>query len=193
MKRTSTMLILVLLSSSAFAGEAREQARARSLAAASAFKLGRFEEALKEYTAAYQLDAHPDLLFNIAQCHRNLGNHDRAIFFLELYLQEATSSEDRDRVEVLIAELEERRRPRSEVETPVVTTTVAASVAPKPPVPNPTTPVPPPPEPTTPAYQQGWFWGVVIGTAAVVGGAVALAVATRRDGVPEGDYRFDLR
>ena len=33
------------------------------------------------YTAAHDAKPLPALLFNIAQCHRQLGNHERALFF----------------------------------------------------------------------------------------------------------------
>ena len=51
-----------------------------------AFDLGRFEEALERYEQAYRMVAAPGLLFNIGQCHRNLGNYKKAIFNFRLYL-----------------------------------------------------------------------------------------------------------
>src|SRR5215475_11209448 len=40
------------------------------------YKLGRFEQALAEYAAAYELYPVPALLFNIGQCHRYLRHFE---------------------------------------------------------------------------------------------------------------------
>jgi hypothetical protein len=67
------------------------------------YRLGRFEEALKAYTRAYELFNAPALLFNIGQCHKNLQNYERALFFFEGYLREETNPEKRALAEELIA------------------------------------------------------------------------------------------
>jgi tetratricopeptide (TPR) repeat protein len=67
---------------------ARAQARAQVKKAQLDYKLARFEQALAEYSRAYELYPTPALLFNLGQCHRNLKNHERAIFFFEGYLRE---------------------------------------------------------------------------------------------------------
>ena len=41
------------------------------------YRLGRFEAARKEYTQAYEATPLPGFLFNIGQCHRQLGEYDR--------------------------------------------------------------------------------------------------------------------
>src|SRR5436190_11920126 len=61
-------------------------ARAHFQRAEKAFNLGKFDEALKGYEAAYEAKPLSGLLFNIAQCHRNLANPERAIFFYQRYL-----------------------------------------------------------------------------------------------------------
>jgi tetratricopeptide (TPR) repeat protein len=186
MKLAGAIVIAMLAASPAFAETARDRAKEHYDRGEAAFKLGRFEAALQEYAAAYELDAHPDLLFNIAQCHRNMQSWDRSIFFLERYLDEAEDVEDREQIEALIVELEEKRARRrsleSIVETRIVTTTVAS-----------TSTVTLPVYVDTPPYEKAWFWGLIAGAVAVVGGAVALAVVSQRDGVPSGDYEFDLR
>jgi tetratricopeptide (TPR) repeat protein len=193
---TGASLILVLL-------VGLSPAKERYLAGEAAFKVGRFEDALKEYTAAYELQPHPDLLFNIAQCHRNLANYDRAIFFLERYLEEAKSIPDRERIEELIYDLEQRRvvesiakpqeqagdepPPEPTIETPKIETRIITTTVSK------TETVNVPVYVESPIYERGWFWGILAGAAAVVGGAVAIAVVASKDGVPEGEYEFDLR
>ena len=68
------------------------------------YKLGRFEQALASYSAAYELYPVPPLLFNLAQCHRNLKNWERAVFFFEGYLRARPNASNRTLVEDLLAE-----------------------------------------------------------------------------------------
>ena len=67
------------------------------------YKLGRFEEALKSYTRAFELYEAPALLFNIGQCHKNLQQFDRAVFFFEGYLREEVDADKRAFAEELLA------------------------------------------------------------------------------------------
>src|SRR5688572_3748581 len=48
---------------------------------------GRYAAALVEYRAAYAASAEPGLLFNIAQCHRALGQYQAAVDNLRAYLK----------------------------------------------------------------------------------------------------------
>ncbi len=68
--------------------EARAQAKAQVKKGQLDYKLARFEQALEDYSKAYELYPAPALLFNLGQCHRNLKNYERAIFFFEGYLRE---------------------------------------------------------------------------------------------------------
>ena len=43
------------------------------------FALGKFEDALEQYQKAYDAEPFPSLLFNIGQCHRNLGDYESAV------------------------------------------------------------------------------------------------------------------
>jgi tetratricopeptide (TPR) repeat protein len=86
--------------------EARAQAKVEVAKAQVDYKLGRFERALAGYSRAYELFPAPGLLFNLGQCHRNLKDYERAIFFFEGYLREQPRL-DRDQralTEDLIAE-----------------------------------------------------------------------------------------
>jgi tetratricopeptide (TPR) repeat protein len=80
-------------------------------AARAHYNLGRFEEALAEFTQAYEALPNPELLFNIGQCHRKLDQCERAIFFFNGYLREMPKAKDRADVAALIKECE--RRPKS--------------------------------------------------------------------------------
>ncbi len=86
--------------------QARAQAKAEVKRAQLAYKLARFEEAREEFSRAYELYPMPALLFNLGQCHRNLKNHERAIFFFEGYLREQPriSPDQRALTESLLAE-----------------------------------------------------------------------------------------
>ena len=66
------------------AGE--KQARVHFKKAERAFNLGKFAEALISYQAAFEAKPLPAFVFNIAQCHRNLDDPERALFFYRRYL-----------------------------------------------------------------------------------------------------------
>jgi tetratricopeptide (TPR) repeat protein len=70
------------------------------------FDLGRFEEAAKEYEAAYEAKDDPVLLYNIAQAHRLAKHTDRALFFYKTYLRKVPNARNRAEVQVRITELE---------------------------------------------------------------------------------------
>src|SRR5262249_31478490 len=63
-----------------------------------AFALGRFDEAVKEYEAAYELRGDPVFLYNIAQAHRLNHNAEKALFFYKSYLARAPSAPNADDV-----------------------------------------------------------------------------------------------
>ena len=149
------------------------------------FNLGRFEEAAVDYQAAYEAEPLPAFLFNIGQCHRNLGNYERAQFYFRRYLELDPRSPNRSDAEHLIAEMDrladERRMAsppppslpalpdpasgtraedeRAHVFAPVVAHKGETTARP-------------------PFYRRPWFW---VGSAAVVAAAVAAGVLMTRD------------
>ncbi|MEJ7600111.1 MAG: tetratricopeptide repeat protein [Kofleriaceae bacterium] len=100
------VLAIVLTWSTVSAADPKEDARAHVVVADTHFKLGRFEQALEQYTKAYELFPVPALLFNLGQCHRSLRQWERAIFFFKGYLREAPNAPNRAIVEDLIRENE---------------------------------------------------------------------------------------
>jgi tetratricopeptide (TPR) repeat protein len=88
--------------------EALQTAKAKFKEGEEAYKLGRFDDALAAYSAAYEAKALPAFLFNIGQCHRQLGNHERAIFFYKAFLREQPETPQREMVEAAIATAEEK-------------------------------------------------------------------------------------
>jgi tetratricopeptide (TPR) repeat protein len=136
------------------------------------FALGRFEEALAAYQQAFEEYPLPEFLFNIGQCHRNLGSYDQAIFSFRKYLRLKPDAENREATEELIAELEaeKARNPSKPVKQRVE--------------PVPSKPERQAPE-SKPIYAKWWFWtGVVV----VAGAATTAAVlATQDSGLPDSD------
>jgi tetratricopeptide (TPR) repeat protein len=164
--------------------DAESRAKQHFDAAEVHYRLGRFEAALDEYTKAYEASPLPAFLFNIGQCHKNLRDHERAIFSYESYLRDAEDSSNRATIEELILdskrELEaKKQRETAEPKTPTIGVTqdsqteqvVAAPVMTPPQIKSTT-------EKTEEAalYERPWFWGVVVGAALLaVGGTVLIA------------------
>ena len=87
------------------------QARAKFSEGNIAYDLAEFQKALDAYSEAYRLMPLPGFLFNIAQCHRQLGRSERAAFFYRRYL--SLSKEEPPNavlVKELIAEMDEAAR-----------------------------------------------------------------------------------
>jgi tetratricopeptide (TPR) repeat protein len=66
--------------------DAEVLARAKFAEGNLAYDLGEFQKALDAYSESYRLMPLPGFLFNIAQCHRQLGRPERAGFFYRRYL-----------------------------------------------------------------------------------------------------------
>ena len=89
------------------ADDATRRARTHFVRGEKLFALGRVEAALDEYELAFEAKPLPDFLFNIGQCHRNLGDYESAIFSYRKYLKLAPDARNREAVEKLIARLED--------------------------------------------------------------------------------------
>jgi tetratricopeptide (TPR) repeat protein len=158
------------------------EARAHFKRGEKLFALGKFEDALAAYEAAYDANPLPELLFNIGQCHRNLEDYDAAIFSFKKYLRLKPSASNRKAVEKLIDELEderaaERERQREQEEeqlgrVPLIPKDGDRDAT--------------PPTKRDPAfYQTWWFWtGVVIVGA---GAGTAIYLGTSGGGLPDSD------
>ncbi len=84
-------------------------AQRRHFARAQALYLsGRFREALAEYQKALEARFHPVIVFNIAQCYRQLGEWKKALFAYRLYLEKRPGAPNRAEVEQWIRVLERR-------------------------------------------------------------------------------------
>ncbi|MHB8417689.1 MAG: tetratricopeptide repeat protein [Myxococcales bacterium] len=194
--RTSAALVvacglsIAAPSLSARAAPGAAAARERFRAAQEAYHEGRFDEALKLYQAAYDLRPVPGLLFDIAQCHRQLGHLDQALFLYRRLLAHPPRTVDLEMVRRLIGQTEqakrdaaERARLEKEIELERARTATARAEAAKgsttsaagadrllilptvverePAVAAATAP------PPRPVYRRGWFWAAFGGAFAV--------------------------
>jgi tetratricopeptide (TPR) repeat protein len=64
-----------------------------------AYDDGRYDQALRLFERAYVRAPLPGFLFNIGQCHRQLGNSAQAIDFFERYLEQVPEAPNRADVE----------------------------------------------------------------------------------------------
>lgn len=144
------------------------------------YNLAEFEAALSDFKEAYRLHSDPVFLFNIAQCHRRLGNSIDAVTFYRSYLRESPAAPNRAEVEKIVAELEaqntakqqeaerlkaqeaERAKAQEAAARPANGADVAVVVA--------------APPAKKPLVKKPWFWVAVVGGAAVVATAISVGV-----------------
>lgn len=139
------------------------------------YDLGNFDKALVGYSEAYRLVSAPALLFNIGQCHRQLGQYERAAFFYRRYLALEPDSPDAPVVQGLIQQMESKQAELTGASVPAPST--QAEVPLKPEAPAPVS------KPGGPAFlRSGWFWA---GVGVLAAGATATVLLTRGDSRPQ--------
>ncbi|HVU51944.1 MAG TPA: hypothetical protein VHL80_14705, partial [Polyangia bacterium] len=84
-----TVALAAATSAGAAGGEAARlrEAREHYEQAVAHYNLDELAPALAEFREAYRLKPDPSFLFNIAQCHRKLGETDAALDFYRKYLR----------------------------------------------------------------------------------------------------------
>ncbi len=87
---------------------AREQFRAGQ----AAYAKDDYEKALTAFSAAYGLQPVPGLLFDIAQCHRQLGDYERAAVFYQQYLELSPSTANAAAVRALLTDIRASEKQR---------------------------------------------------------------------------------
>ena len=160
------------------------------------FAAGEYKEALEIYARLYAETMHPTYLRNIARCHQNLGNPDKAISSFREYLRKAhdLTPDQRKEIEGYIAEMEHLKQSKEKSAEP------AAAPPPAAPPAETTQPLVGPPTVTATGttgddggafYTRAWFWGVVAGLAA----AGVVTFLWLRDSGPESGNlgALDLR
>jgi tetratricopeptide (TPR) repeat protein len=136
------------------------------------YDLGNFNDALSGYSEAYRLVPEPALLFNIGQCHRQLGQYERAAFFYRRYLALDPESPDAPLVNQLIqqmeakqAELDQKTKQTTPLNVPLTPETRTAER-----------------KPSGPAFLRSpWFWA---GVGIVAAGATTSVVLLTRSNEP---------
>jgi tetratricopeptide (TPR) repeat protein len=152
------------------------------------YDLAEYDPALREFKAAYLAAPDPAFLFNIAQCHRKLGNFQDAITFYRTFLRRAPEAPNRPEIERRIADLQrEIDAGRSGLAPPITPAAARApALAAPPPPPGPRPPeivlaapasaAAPPSTTARPFYRNGWLWAIA---GVVVAGAVAAVLIAR--------------
>jgi tetratricopeptide (TPR) repeat protein len=83
-----------------------EKAREHYLQGDAYYKLDKYASALQEYEQAYLAKSDPSFLYNIAQCHRLMGDKAEALKFYRRYLKDAPTAPNRAVAEKHIKDLE---------------------------------------------------------------------------------------
>lgn len=152
-------LILVLLSARLAVADPAD-AKAFVDKGSAAYKQQHFTEALVMFQRAYRESPDPALLFNIAECERQLGSFETAARSYRQYVEKSPDAANRDEATQLAAQMDEAALAAQTKPAP------AAVVAP------PLVSAPLEPE-RTPIYKKWWAWTAV---GAVVVGAIAIGV-----------------
>jgi tetratricopeptide (TPR) repeat protein len=197
--------LVVMIAGAAAAAEGKGSGNARRLydEATAAFGLGRYADAAEKYEAAFAARPDPALLYNAAQAYRLAGNKTRALElyrnYVRLYSDRPNTADARNHIAALQRALEAERA------APDATAGTTAAAAPPPlepaaPASSPPAAIPPATEPApalvastpaneperTPITRRPWFW-IAVG-AALVGGTVAVLLATRGTTYPDASF-----
>jgi len=96
--------------------DAKKQARMHFKVAERLYRLGEFADALASYSKAYEAKPLAGFLFNIGQCHRELGNFEKAVKFYENYLRDKPRAKNKKIVLQLIGECKQKQAEKEEQE-----------------------------------------------------------------------------
>ena len=193
MRILQRLLAILIITQAAPATADKQKAKEHFESGRKRYDLEKYEEAIKEFEAAYEEEPSPVFLFNIAQGHRNIfelgrqGSHARtAVQFYRKYLNKTNDPSNKVEVEKYVDSLEksaEFAQPDKPVTPPPDTVTPPAPLTPAvvampPPGAVPLESVTPPGESEQPAAKKKWpMWlGIGIAAAAVVAGAVTAGV-----------------
>lgn len=158
------------------------------------YNVSEYDQALVDFKNAYQKSGRSELLYNIAQCYRAMGDATRAHAHYRAFLRENPDAPNRAEVEKLMAAMEVAMKAQKPSPSD-------ASPPPAPPRPQTNTPpaeTPPPPTATTtptptaattttstataatperrPSHRKALVWALVAGAVVVVAAGVTLGV-----------------
>lgn len=200
LRRTTLSLLVALVASLPVASSADEPSpfseserlnRSKTLyeEGRSQFNLGNYAAAISAFERAYVLRPMPLFLYNLAQLSVLVGDRERAKNLYERFLDEAPAAPERGEVEARIRELKRslalNPQPRKAIPSAVLPPPVVETpiVPPAKPSPSPgvvVDPVAVNPERPVRRRSRAWIAGVVVGSAVVVGGAIALGIVFGR-------------
>jgi hypothetical protein len=118
---TAALAAVMLTTAAATAQD--DRGRLHFQAGASYYEAGEYENALREFTRAYELSQRPALFYNIAGCYQQLGDYANAVTYLERYLNEVSDIANRGNLETRLAHLRERATATTTATTPDATST----------------------------------------------------------------------
>ncbi len=153
--------LLVVASSTAAPAAEPQSAQRLFTQAEHYYLLGNFERALELFSDAYASAPLPELLFNIAQCHMELGDYRRAVYFYERFLQLAPPRQARELASERLAQARQSLHANQ----------LGDAL--------------PPPQLATPFYRQRWFWGVALAVALAATGSAAYFTASSFGNSPD--------
>jgi len=130
-------------SSPATAQDDVEAAKAHFHRGTRLYDVGEYRQALEEYKVAHLAKPDPAFLYNIAQCHRQLGDLEQAVTMFKRFLTASPNAVNRGEVEKRVAELEGELAKRKGAVDAQSAPVPASAPAPSPPPPL----APPPPAP----------------------------------------------
>ncbi len=119
--RVVLALLLVAAVGDARAEDPKEAAHKAFATGSGLYALGDFRPALESFKRSYLLYAAPETLYNIAQCHRQLGEHAEAVRLYKNYLELVPNAADRDEINRFIGEEQHAGTPVTPVIPPTVT------------------------------------------------------------------------
>jgi hypothetical protein len=191
--RVAALVVMASLVSSVAGAENKERAREMYRAASQHYDFGEYKQALDGFKEAYRNYEDPAFLFNIAQCHRALGDKQDAVLFYRSYLRKSSDAPNRAEVQNTIAELDAQIAADKQRSPSNPSSSVHVDGAKRPPTPavqpataTETAPMVAAEAPTKrdrPAWKRGWVWGVVAGVVAIgIGVGVGVGVGTASHG-----------
>jgi tetratricopeptide (TPR) repeat protein len=172
------LVVLFLSAAAVWAGPNEDAARESTRKATAAYNLGSYEEAARNYEAAYRLVQDPILLFNLGQSWRLGGQPEKALTAYRAYLRTAPGNvENRKLVERRVRELEDivgaTKRNQTAPPPSALATSPAPATAGAPAVAMTLVPE------DKPVYQRWWFWA---GTGAAVAAIAVTALVLSSGG-----------
>ena len=173
-----SVAVVAVLGQPARADEAQGKAMEHFREGRKLYQISDYRAALQEFKRAFLFKEDPVFLFNIAQCHRQLGEREEAVTFYRRYVAAAPEAENRAQVEKIIRELQSARPPPPEPAAPPPPVTLEARPEPVPVI---STAPPAEPEPA-PVYKRWWFWTLV--GAAAAGAATAVLLSRQQPADP---------